>query len=272
MRIVELQSEPFCTLPYANVSSSRQVVTAQLPFVRATADSLPPSIDAIIVTSDLQGRELCDDYTKPTKLLGEMLADEIDALRKMGQLPSKDTTAIIVAGDLYARSEMDRRGGSGDVRPVWRALAGVCRWVAGVAGNHDVFGPGPSVPDFRAFLRTPGVHFLDDATVMVDGLKIAGLSGVVGNPRKLFRREEQAFAGALGHLAMAGPDLLVAHDGPDVAGTDLRGWISVRHALEAARPTLLVRGHAHWTTPLAPLANGTQVLNVDSRVVVLRRR
>jgi hypothetical protein len=26
------------------------------------------------------------------------------------------------------------------VRGVWRAVADACRWVAGVAGNHDSFG------------------------------------------------------------------------------------------------------------------------------------
>jgi hypothetical protein len=45
----------------------------------------------------------------------------------------------------------------------------------------------------------------------------------------------------------------------------------VRHALEAAPPTLLVRGHDHWPVPLATLANGTQVLNVEGRVVVMTR-
>ncbi|MCC7193329.1 MAG: metallophosphoesterase [Phycisphaeraceae bacterium] len=272
MRIVELQPAPFHTLPYSNVSSSRQVVAAQLPFLRATVDSLPAALDAIIVAADLQGREMADNYSRPTKLLGEMLAAEIGVLRERGELPSKDKTAVIVAGDLFARPDMDRRGGSGDVRPAWLALAGACRWIVGVAGNHDVFGPRPSIPDFQAFLRTPGVHFLDDVMVEIDGLKIAGLSGIVGNPRKPFRREEQAFADALGYLALAGPDLLIAHDGPDIENTDLRGWASIRRALEASRPTLMVRGHAHWDKPVASLANGTQVLNVDARVVVLRRR
>lgn len=271
MKVLRIEQKPFHTLAYANVSRNRQVVTAQLPFLRATVDMLPPVLDAIILAADLQGREIAADYTKPTRLLGEVLASEMDVLRPLGELPIREKTAIIVAGDLFARPEMRRRGGSGDVRPVWLTLAGVCRWIAGVAGNHDVFGPGPSVPDFQAFVRTPGVHFLDDAIVEIDDLKIAGLSGIVGNPRKPFRREEQAFADALGYLALAGPDLLVAHDGPDVEDTDLTGWASARHALETSEPILMIRGHAYWPTPLAHLANGTQVLNVDSRVVVLCR-
>ena len=66
-------------------------------------------------------------------------------------------------------------------------------------------------------------------------------------------------------------DLLVLHDGPNVAGTDLPGWPSIRHVIEAARRMLVIRGHDHWANPLAVLANGTQVLNVEGRVVVLQR-
>jgi len=271
MRITDLQPKPFYTLPYANVSSSRRVVEDWLPFLRASVDSLPAALDAIVLTADLQGREIADEYTKPTKLLGEMLAAEIGVLRELGELPCKERTAVVLAGDFYACPAMDRRGGSGDVRAVWLALAEVCRWVAGVAGNHDALGSGSSTFDGETFARISGVHFLDDTAVELDGLKVAGLSGIVGNPRKPFRRDEHQFADALGYLAMGGPDLLVTHDGPDVDGTNLRGWTSVRKALELGRPTLVVRGHAHWDSPLALLANGTQILNVDSRVVVLCR-
>ncbi len=46
----------------------------------------------------------------------------------------------------------------------------------------------------------------------------------------------------------------------------------LREALEKARPTLVVRGHAYWELPMAVLPNGTQILNVDARVVVVRAR
>jgi hypothetical protein len=72
-------------------------------------------------------------------------------------------------------------------------------------------------------------------------------------------------------LAAAGLDILVSHDGPNVEGTDLPGWPSVRRTLESSPATLVIRGHDHWPTPLATLANGTQVLNVEGRVCVLTR-
>jgi hypothetical protein len=35
---------------------------------------------------------------------------------------------------------------------------------------------------------------------------------------------------------------------------------------------LLIRGHDDWPDPMAELVNGTQILNVEGRVVVLQRR
>ena len=66
-------------------------------------------------------------------------------------------------------------------------------------------------------------------------------------------------------------DVLVMHDGPDVPESRHRGSPVIRQALERLRPPLVVRGHAYWKQPLVELAGGTQVLNVDGRVVVLRR-
>jgi len=43
----------------------------------------------------------------------------------------------------------------------------------------------------------------------------------------------------------------------------------IRVAIERLRPSLVVRGHAHWKQPLVQLSGGAQVLNVDARVVVL---
>jgi len=44
---------------------------------------------------------------------------------------------------------------------------------------------------------------------------------------------------------------------------------AIREAVERLRPSLVVRGHAHWKESLAQLSGGVQVLNVDARVVVL---
>lgn len=269
MRIVSIEESPFHLLPYRNVGGDRRIVRATLPFLRAKVDALPNGLDAIMATADLQGREFPTNESANGRLLGEHLAEHCALFAETGMLPPLDRIGVILAGDLYTRELLDKRGGSGDVRQVWAAFVQRFRWVAGVAGNHDFFGKTPSVPDFKAFLRQPKTHFLDGHVVELDGLKIGGLSGVVGDStRKLFRREEKVFASEIKRLVTAPLDLLVMHDGPD-GGDTKRGWPSMREALEQSRPTLVIRGHAHWESPLATLQNGTQVLNVDSRVVLL---
>lgn len=267
IKIHSITEAPLACIPFLNVSSRREVVRESLPIIKATVDGLPKGLEAILVTADLQGREVVKGGWG--RLLGVALPELCQALVEQHLLPQLDRVGVILGGDFYTREAMDRRGGSGDVRPVWSAFSEHFRWVAGVAGNHDFFGKTPSVPDFKAFLRQPKIHFLDRASVSLDGLKIAGLSGVIGdNTNKLFRRPEKAFAKEAASLAAAGPDVLVMHDGPD-GDANQRGSASVREALEGTMPTLVIRGHAHWAFPLATLRNGTQVLNVDSRVILL---
>lgn len=135
--------------------------------------------------------------------------------------------------------------------------------------HHNVFGPGWSIPHLESFKKQDGIVFLDDGRVTLDSLTVGGLSGTVGNPRRPLRRLDGDFCECAKRLAATGPDILLMHDGPNVQDTELRGSASVRQALEPSRPTLVVRGHAYWPSPLVTLANRTQVLNVDSRVVVL---
>jgi Icc-related predicted phosphoesterase len=155
---------------------------------------------------------------------------------------------------------------------VWQAFSRQCRWVTGVAGNHDVFGSnGPSVPDFKEFCRQPKTHFLDGHVVDLDGLKIAGLSGIVGNPNRPYRRLEPDYVDAVLTLCEAAPHMLVLHDGPDFPSLGFKGNPVIREALEISHPTLVIRGHAHWEKSLVTLSNGTQVLNVDARAILVGR-
>ena len=66
------------------------------------------------------------------------------------------------------------------------------------------------------------------------------------------------------------PAATVKSDEPDAVDIELLGRPSVRAVLERSQPTLVICGHAYWRIPLATLSNGTQVLNVDSRVVILQ--
>ncbi len=68
---------------------------------------------------------------------------------------------------------------------------------------------------------------------------------------------------------LQGRETFESADGPDVPDFGFRGSPRIRHAFVSSEPTLVVRGHAHWNQPFAELSNGTQVLNVDARVVIL---
>ncbi|HEY2587719.1 MAG TPA: metallophosphoesterase [Tepidisphaeraceae bacterium] len=259
MRVVTLDTVPFHALAYTVGSA----MTATLPFLRATVNALPDGLEAIIATGDLQGVVRGAGDARSEKLLGEAVAAELSVLRSRGELPPKEKTAVLLTGDLQPSADVD------DVRRVWFALGETCRWVAGVAGNHDAFGCEPRGTEVWESLGRPNLHFFDDRVEPIGSVLIAGFSGTIGYPGEPWARTEPEFTAALGRLAARSPDLLLSHDGPNVAGTELAGWPSVRRALEAAAPTLLFRGHDPWPTPLATLSNGTQVVNVEGRVVVL---
>lgn len=269
MRLQAIEAAPFHGIAYEVVTSGHGVAPATLPITKAIVDTLPPSLAAILATSDLQGREPGAANGR-RRLLGEMVAEEMAILGELGVVPPATSTGVLLAGDLFSRPLLDRRGGSGDVRPVWEAFGSRFRWVAGVAGNHDIFGEKPSVPDFKAFIEDERFHFLDGTLLEVEGLRLAGISGILGNPRKPFRREESAYLELLDKLLVLKPDLLLLHNGPDVPAEGLRGQGCIRETLEAADPLLVICGHAHWDTPLAELSNGTQVLNVDARCVLIQ--
>ncbi|MEZ4452178.1 MAG: hypothetical protein R3B09_22120 [Nannocystaceae bacterium] len=263
MRIVDIDAEPLHTLEYLDAAPRGGTQLRALPIHRGRVHGLPSQLDALVITSDLQGRAQVREHGGESRLLGEALVEELADLADLEVIPPLDLCGAILAGDLYAAPGANKMGATGDVREVWRAFAAAFRWVAGVAGNHDLFG----APQEQArFGREPGIHLLDGQTVGLDDLRIAGVAGICGRPGKPNRRPPEDFEAAITALLHARPDLLVLHEGPD-SGLG-RGNPRVRALVEDKR-ALVVCGHAHWHEPLAELAGGAQVLNVDARVVVL---
>jgi Icc-related predicted phosphoesterase len=113
------------------------------------------------------------------------------------------------------------------------------------------------------------MHYLDGETIDLGGLRIAGIGGIIGDPRKLQRRSEEDYLNTLDTLLEPRPDLLLCHEGPEGGERGQRGSSAIREIVQMHRPTLIVRGHSHWDAAMAELVNGTQVLNVDARVAVL---
>lgn len=272
MKILDIFPEPIHAISYLNAGPGRHAITERLCIYTGTVDRLPEGVSGLVLASDLQGRDRHKNAKGERRLLGEVLAEELLALSKDGTIPPADQLGVLLAGDLYSRPTFERRGGSGDVRDVWRAFSTPFRWMVGVAGNHDVFGPQPSVPDFKAFIGQPDIHFLDGGSIELDGLRIAGVSGIVGNPRRNFRRTENDYAEAVFRLAEQIPDILLLHDGPGISEQGLPGCEQLTEMLEILQPTLIVRGHAVWDTWFVTLRNGTQIVNVDAKVLLLTRK
>ena len=78
------------------------------------------------------------------------------------------------------------------------------------------------------------------------------------------------FINELDSVVSRGTDFLVMHDGPNIPGTNSIGSDCIRRAVERLGPDVVIRGHAYWQSPLAELPGRVQVLNVDSRIVLMR--
>jgi Icc protein len=252
MKILELERSPRWSVPYRTALPRGEVGEVQLPVLYGAVDSLPEGLDALLVAGDLQGR--CGP-----RLLGEQLCAEIEA-RAGAELPALDRIGVLLAGDLYAAPRANVRGASGPVDDVWEAFGTAVRWVAGVAGNHDEI-------DSKRMRHLQRAAVLDGEQVTLDGLAIAGLGGIIGDPQKPRRRPETRYRHALRELLQLRPDVLVLHESP-LGGEGQRGRELVREEVEG-KVALVVSGHVYWPDPLCALAPTTQALNVDGRAVVL---
>lgn len=263
MHLLSLDVAPFFELPYLSAMPGGGRGQVRLPFLAGVVRGLPAELDAIVLCSDLQGRT---PGPEGLMLLGEAVPDVFAWLAAEGRVPPLARVGAVLAGDLYAEPAASARGATGEVRPVWSAFAGRFRWVAGVLGNHDLL-------DGRAGARAgtlpANAHLLDGDAVDLDGLAIGGVSGIVGKPTKPNRKADVDYLRMLRRVA-AHVDLVVTHE-PPLGAEDQRGSALVREGLDGARATLAVCGHAHWREPRLRWPGGPEVLNVDSRVVVLRR-
>ncbi|ARV59329.1 hypothetical protein BZZ01_12455 [Nostocales cyanobacterium HT-58-2] len=261
--ITSISERPIHQIPFITHSPDRVgIVHRVLPILLAKVDSLPEGLEAIIATSDLQGIDPVNH-----RLLGHLVSEELEHLAELGKIPSPQKTGVILAGDFYA--QIDKRGGVGDVREVWQAFSRRFRWVVGVGGNHDSFGKTPQ--EMQAFQNEQGIHYLDGELTCLDGIRIAGISGIIGKKTRPLRRSEEDFRELIQELLKESPDILILHEGPNDEPARLIGNESIRAELKQGRNLLVVCGHSHWRVPMTAMPQGVQVLNVDTRVVVMAK-
>ena len=266
MQILSAKFNCLGQIPYLNAGKrANDFFVDQLPVLHGFCDRLPDDLDAILVTADLQGREQSPQHpTEPLRLLGECLPEMVLPYCSQLGIKSLANVGAILAGDFYTYPNLHGRGGTGDVSQVWQTFADHFRWVVGVGGNHDTFETG--CPPNK---MGDEVHLLDGERVNVNGIQFAGLSGVIGNPRKPFRRTHDDFLESLKLVLSEPTDILVMHDGPGIQEPGYRGIPEASEIIKRHHPSLVVRGHRHWPTPLVQLDEQTQILNVEATVVIL---
>ncbi|HPA18010.1 MAG TPA: metallophosphoesterase [Verrucomicrobiae bacterium] len=265
LQLRSISEEPILRIPYRFPRTGGGVEVADFPVYAATAEGLPEGLGGLLLASDLQGMELRKGEGG-ARLLGHAVAEEVAFWLEGSDGPPPMDIGVVLAGDLHVDADLAKRGGKGDVRDVWHAFGRCFRWVCGVAGNHDRFGTDQELRDFAA---EEGIHYLDADMRRVDGLLMAGVGGVIGNPRKLFRRDEATYVGLVRRMLANGPSLLVLHESPEMAELGHRGSRVIRECLDRSPPTLVACGHCHWKHPgLGNLRNGAQVINTDARAVL----
>lgn len=270
MRVIAVEHAPSARLAYLSASPTG-VERRHLELWHPRVLGLPPELDAVLCTSDLQGTSLGE---APGRLLGLAVADWIGELQADGRLPPSERCGLVLAGDLYTDPHLGHRGASGDVREVWTAFSSVARWTVGVLGNHDTLGDSTR----EEFCARAAVDVLDDEQVVLDGLRVAGLGGIIGRPDRPGRRSEVEYGLALDRRIRAGIDVVVLHESPKAAEFGHQGHPAITQALGVAvgrarphEPPLVISGHCPWPRPHARLSSGVDVLNVDARLVVCTR-
>lgn len=269
--MIELDSRPVHEVTGVNVVEEA-IRRVRYPFLEGRAQVVPAGLAALVVVSDLQGRGLPSrSRADEPPLVGTLIAAESARwLREERGIDPADC-GVILPGDYWSwPPAAAKRGGSGDVRPVWDAFAARFRWVVGVPGNHDLFGPAAASPPACESWRS-NVHLLDCGIAHLDGVVMGGVGGCVGNPRRPFRFEPRDQEARLLEVLAKQPDILLVHQGPVGHGRGRPGAALVQEALMlATRPTLVFCGHERWKPRIVDVG-ACRVLNVHEAICIVHR-
>lgn len=261
MRLNGIDPTPFHSLPYWTSAPSRTPCQRELPFFHAKAEGLPNDIGCLVLMSDLQGREFLSDHLKGSeRLLGEAVAEELSLLVGLGEIPSIST--VMICGDLYEYPDCRKPGGTGPIDEVFLSLSQVSEEVIAVLGNHDSLVSTTQLP--------AKIVVLDGNVVKTNfGLRVGGLGGIIGDPKRHNRWDENTFVRHMELCIQKRLHVLMLHQGPEDKEGRRVGNPAISQSLEKGFSGLTIFGHKHWPdSPLIDIGNG-QALNLDARVVVV---
>lgn len=239
------------------------IIRKELPIYLGEFENTETNIDFLIICSDLQG---ITKKESEYKLVGEELPEFLNLLIKIEISEIENPSiGVILCGDLY--TNLEKRGSSGDVRTVWHKFNEYFDWVTGVAGNHDKFGNQLEMKEFKS---TENIHLLHKEIINLDKLKIGGISGIIGREGKLNRIDEKDYLDSLKKLLKKNLDFIVLHETPDFPNLNFIGNEKIREVIEKGNESIICCGHCFWEKTLIELKNKSKILNVDSKVVILK--
>jgi len=271
MKIILNEIKPIEYFPYLEVGREQSsdgnslILRKEMPIFLAEYISEKSELDFLIICSDLQGMvEKEGEY----RLIGEDLPDFLKLLIEIELVGTKDSRiGVLLCGDLF--TSLDKRGSSGDVRNVWKAFKKSFDWVIGVAGNHDRFG---TPQEKEAFKLEEDIYLLHEEVIEIDDLRIGGISGKIGRRDKTNRVEEKEYLTCLKRLLDKELDFLLLHETPDFPKAELIGNPKIREAIERGGKSNICCGHCHWEKTLIEFRNKSTVINIDSKVVILKKK
>lgn len=271
MKIRLKKEKPIETYPYIEVGRGTQkdgqaiIEYKELPIYIGEFEHSTTTVDFLIISADLQGLvKKNGEY----KLIGEELPEYLKLLIQL-ELTDKESpkVGVLLCGDLFA--SITKRGASGDVRGVWEAFLAHFNWVAGVAGNHDRFG---SSTEKLAFNAMKNINLLHKEIVTLDGLEIGGISGIIGRGDKVNRVEEEEYLSCLGEFIKKKLDIILLHETPDYPQLQFIGNLNIRKEIDKGSDVRICCGHCYWDKPLVELDNKATIINVDSKVLILKKK
>jgi len=268
MKIIINEKEPIELYSYLEVGTKQSnsgtpiIVHKNLPIYFGEYEHENSEMDYLIICSDLQGVvEEEGEYILLGEVLPEFLKLLIDIERKEIGQPK---IGVFLCGDMY--TSMDKRGGSGDVRNVWFKFKEYFDWVVGVAGNHDKFGTKSEELEFKS---TDNIFFLHKEIITIGNLNIGG---IIGRNSKLFRVDEKEYLNSLDKLLRKKLDFVLLHETPDFPEKKFIGNPKIREIIERHSGQKICCGHCYWSEVLVEFSNKNFVMNLDSKVVILRKR
>jgi len=271
MKITLNEIEPIESFPYLEVGTGQSnsgnpiILHKELPIYLGEFENEKSNLDFLIICSDLQGAiEKDGEY----KLIGEELPEYLKFLIEIELTENENPKiGVILCGDLF--TNLDKRGSSGDVREVWMKFKNHFNWVVGVAGNHDRFGSNQEKEDFES---TENIYLLHKEVKEIDNLKIGGISGIIGRGDKINRVDEKEYLDYLKKLLNKELHFVLLHETPDFPDLEFIGNPKIREVIEKEGKSNICCGHCYWERTLVEFENKSFVMNVDSKVVILKNK